>query len=399
MPSVESIPFLLSAGIILTFFFGISFVSQSIRVPSVLVFIVIGIAVAFLFPKIEHIHTLAEIGIVFLFFILGMEFPLARMVEISGKIWPAGLLDLFLNLGIPMILTLLFGLGPVAALTIGAVAYATSSSISAKLLAEQKRLANPEAEFILALLIFEDLVAPILVSFLAGIASGAAITPLFAGILLLKIVLLAAGAVLIGYYGFRKLDTFISRHLDKDFMPLLTAGIALIYAGIAVMLGLSEILGAFLAGMMLSESGRSLELEKLLFPVRDITLPFFFFWFGTTISIGEGIPHPMLMIVLLVWAVAGKVGTGFYGGKIFGLSRKVSWRAGLSFVPRGEFSAIIGSLAIPGLRVFIGAYILATAFIGVYLFQKATVLSSWAVNFPEVLTKTAAPGKESEKRS
>ena len=374
---MAELPFLLLAGLILCTFFIVSFTSQKLRLPSVLIYILLGAVVALFTAKSETIHIVGEIGIVLLFFILGMEFPLSRMVEISKKIWPAGLLDVLLNLGVAMGIALLFGMDPMSALVIGSVAYATSSSISAKMLEEQKRLANPETEFILALLIFEDLVAPILVSFIAGARLGEEMSIGFVLILLFKIIVLMLGAILLGLYGFKRLSAFIGRHIQRDFMPLLATGIALAYAGIAISLGLSEILGAFLAGVMLSETGKSSEVEHLILPIRDITLPFFFFWFGTTISFGEGVSYIPMMIVLVLWAVAGKILTGFIGGRLFGLSKKISFRAGFSFVQRGEFSAIIASLAVPQLRIFSGIYIVVTAFIGVFLFQKAPYAANW----------------------
>jgi monovalent cation:H+ antiporter-2, CPA2 family len=374
---LDNLPFLLLSGIILCVFFAVSFTSQKMRLPSVLVYIVLGVAVSAFFMGNASIHTVAEIGIVILFFILGMEFPLARMMSISSKIWPSGLLDVALNMGGAMGLALLFGLDGMSAFVIGSVAYATSSSISAKMLQEQKRLANPEAEFILAILIFEDLVAPLLVSFIAAMQGGDAFSGKMAGLLLAKILILVAGAIFLGQFGFKRLNAFFEQHLRKDFIPLLTTGIALTYAGIAIHMGLSEILGAFLAGVMLSETGRSTELEHLLIPVRDITLPFFFFWFGTTISLGEGVTLVPLLVLLILWAVVGKILSVYIGGRLYGLSPKVSSRAGFSMVQRGEFSAIIASLAVPQLRIFSGIYILITAFLGVLLFQKAPALANW----------------------
>ncbi|MDW7674392.1 MAG: cation:proton antiporter [Bacillota bacterium] len=368
---MEQWPFLLMGGIMLIMFFGISYTSQRLRMPSVLAYIVIGIILAGVITQDKELHIIAEIGIVLLFFILGLEFPLTRMMEISKKVWPAGLLDVFLNLGLGFGIAYVFGLDLMSAFLIGAVVYASSSSITAKLLEEKKRLANPEAEFILALLIFEDLVAPILVSFLAGVYSGTEATTQFLLILLIKIIGMTVGAIIIGYYGFKKLGNFVEKYLEKDFMPLLAVGIAFGYAGLALTLGLSEVLGAFLAGVMLSETGKAKDLEHLILPARDLTLPFFFFWFGTTISFGEGISMFGLLLILVVWSIIGKLLVGFYGGRAYGLTPKVAIRAGLSLGQRGEFSAIIAALAPPSLRIFSGIYILATAFIGVYLFNKA----------------------------
>ncbi len=374
---MDNIPFLLLEGLMLFSFFIISFASQKFRLPSVLLYIVLGVAVSSFFLKNEVIHIAAEIGIVLLFFILGLEFPLARMITLSKRIWPAGILDVGLNLGGAVVIALLFGLDGVSAFIVGSIAYATSSSISAKMLDEKKRLANPETEFILALLIFEDLVAPILVSFIASVQGGGEVSAGFMGILALKITLLMVGAILMGHYAFKRLNHFITKYIEADFMPLMAVGIALVYAGIAISLGLSEILGAFMAGVMLSETGRSSEIEHLLLPVRDLTAPFFFFWFGTTIRLGEGLSFVGMMAMLVLLAIIGKVLTAYFGSRWFGLSPKVAVRAGFSMVHRGEFSAIIASLAAPQLRVFSGVYILITAFIGVYLFGKAPDMANW----------------------
>ncbi len=368
---MDSLPFLLLAGAVLITFFGACVTSLRIKVPSVLIYILLGIVMAGFFSHNEHIHIAAEIGIVFLFFIVGLEFPLIRMMDVGRRIWPAGLLDVILNLGGAMLLALLLGLDPMAGFIIGSVAYATSSSISVKLLEDEKRLANPEAEFILGLLIFEDLVAPLLVTFIAASSAGGEMTLGFTAGLVLKITLFVAGAVVIAYYGFRRMHLFIAKNIQKDFMPLFAAGIALGYAGLALWLGLSEILGAFLAGVMLSETGKAHDLEQLFIPLRNIMLPFFFFWFGTTVHLGEGVPMPLLLGLCVVWAVVGKILTGYYGGRISGLSPKIAARAGLSMVQRGEFSAIIASMAAPQLRIFSGVYVILTAMIGVFCFQKA----------------------------
>jgi len=376
-------------------FFAVSFASQKLRLPSVLVYIALGAVVSSFFFKNELVHIAAEIGIVLLFFILGLEFPLARMVAISRRIWPAGLIDVVLNLVGAMTLALLFGLDLFSAFVIGSVAYATSSSISAKMLDEYRRLANPEAEFILALLIFEDLVAPILVSFIAGIGGGDEISTLYMLALSAKIILLVLGAAFIGYFGFRRLNAFVGKYIETDFMPLLAVGLALGYAGLAMALGLSEILGAFMAGVMLSETGRASEIEHLLLPARDLVLPFFFFWFGTTIDFTQGIPLMGMMAALVLLAIAGKIVTAYTGGRLFGLSPKVSCRAAFSMVQRGEFSAIIASFAVPALRIFSGFYILITAFVGVYLFGRAPHIANW---YHEKWVKRPA-GRKNEPRA
>lgn len=185
------------------------------------------------------------------------------------------------------------------------------------------------------------------------------------------------------------MDFFASSPLSlriskKTLCPFLAVGLALGYAGLAVWLGLSEVLGAFLAGVMLSETGRSSELGHLIFPIRDVTLPFFFFWFGTTVTLGQGVPFVGLLIGLVVWGILGKVLTGYLGGRSYGLSPRVSWRAGLSLVQRGEFSALIASLAATPLRILSGLYILCMAVIGVVFLQNAPKLSRYITRTSQV---------------
>lgn len=390
---MTELPFLLIAGLILCAFFTVSYASQRFRFPSVLAYILTGAAVSFWFAGNHLVHLASEVGIVLMFFVLGLEFPLTRMVEISRKIWPAGLLDVLFNFCGTLAIAWIFGCDGITAFMMGSVAYATSSSMSAKMLDEQKRLANPETEFILALLIFEDLVAPILVSVMAGAEGGEGLTPITLLVLMLKLIGLTVGAMVFGLYGFRRAAPFVERHIDDDFMPLFSVGIALGYAGLAVYLGLSEILGAFLAGMMLSETGRSRELEHLSLPIRDLCLPFFFFWFGTSIRFEEGISSLGLMLVLILWAVLGKLVSVYVGAILFGLSPKHSFKAAFSMVHRGEFSAVIASLAPASWRVFSGIYILTTAGIGILLFGKASAIAKWFEVLRKRLLQTSGPGQ------
>lgn len=285
-------------------------------------------------------------------------------------------MDVVLNLFVTMGICLLFGFDWITSFLMGGVVYGTSSSITAKILENSKRMANPESEFLLGLLIFEDLVAPIAVAVLVSLTAGAAITGVSFGLIIAKIIGLIIGAVLIGHLIFSRLGEFVDRHLSQDVFILLVVGIALSYGGLALLLNLSEVLGAFLAGIILAEVQRTKALEHLVLQVRDLFLPLFFFYFGTTITFGDGVPMLPLLLVLLVWSITGKVFTGYYGARFYGLSKKVSLRAGLSFTQRGEFSVIIASMAPVAIRVLSGVFILSSAMIGLLLFGLAPKISN-----------------------
>lgn len=361
---------------LLLFFFA-SYVFQRLKLPSLLVYIFLGAALAgfFLSPELNIIDQLAKVGIILLFFLLGLHFPLVRLINISRRIWRVGVLDIGLNFGGSFLIAWLFGFNIPEALIIGGVAYATSSSITVKMMEETGRMKSPEGEFKLALLIFEDLVAPVMVSVLVGLTTKDTISAWSVGVVFAKVVLVTSFSILVAHQGFRRLDVFVGRYMSRDFMPLFAVGISLIFAGIAEALDLSKLLGAFLAGVMLSETGASREIDKLINPMKDLILPFFFFWFGTSITLGAGVTSPAALAVLFFWAFAAKMMVGFWGGRMYGLSFKGAIRAAFSLSPRGEFSVVIAALAQPILRVFLGIYIVFTSIGGVYLFRKAPALA------------------------
>lgn len=368
-------PVLFIAGGIFILLFAVGFIGMKFRIPGVVLYILLGISLSGYFSGSHLLQLGGEMGIVLLFFMLGMEFPVSRLAGIAKKVAPAGTLDVLLNLVVTMGICLLFGLDWITSFLLGGVVYATSSSITAKILESSKRMANPESEFLLGLLIFEDLVAPIAVAVLVSLTAGAAVTGATFGLIIAKIIGLIIGAVAIGHFIFSRLGEFVDRYLSQDIFILLVVGIALSYGGLALMLNLSEVLGAFLAGIILAEAQRTQALEHSVLQVRDLFLPLFFFYFGTTITFGDGIPMAPLFITLLLWSIAGKVITGYYGARLYGLSKKVSLRAGLSFTQRGEFSVIIATMAIDSIRVLSGIFILSSAMIGLFLFELAPKIS------------------------
>ena len=290
------------------------------RIPGVVLYILLGIGLGGYFSDSHLLRLGGEVGIVLLFFMLGMEFPVRRLAVIARKVAPAGTLDVFLNLFVSMGICLLFGLDWITAFLMGGVLYGTSSSITAKILETSKRMANPESEFLLGLLIFEDLVAPITVAVLVSLTAGTAMTGLTLGLIIAKIIGLIIGAVVIGNLIFSRLGEFVDRYLNQDIFILLVVGIALSYGGLALVLNLSEVLGAFLAGIILAEVQRTQALELSVLQVRDLFLPLFFFYFGTTITFGDGVPMAPLLIVLLTWSITGKIITGYCGARLYGLS-------------------------------------------------------------------------------
>ncbi len=375
-------PILLDIGI-KTFIFALVLLAcLKLKITTVPIFIVVGLVMRPILIQDGVLFGIAETGIVLLFFLLGLEYPVDKMIQIAKKIWFGGLLDVGLNLIIPMIIALFFGLSWPAAFLLGGVTYASSSSITLKMLEENRRFANPESDYMIALLIFEDIVAPIAVTLITVLYVQGEFTIASGGIVFLKVIALIVVAVILAKLVFTRLANYFDQRLNEQFVLLFGVSIALIFAGLALMLGLSELLGAFLAGVMLAELDHPEKFDKVILPVRNVTLPFFFVWFGAGIELGEGILSIPLLAFIIIWAIIGKIIVGVVGGKVFGLSKKAALRGGLSLVQRGEFSVVIAAVAAAELRSFSGIYIVITAFMGMLFFAKS---SKWSNKFSEKL--------------
>lgn len=366
---------LLISGLALLGVGALGLVSHLIRMPPIIAYMVLGVAIGPLIGNAELLDVAADIGIALLFFFLGLQFPLQKMLTVAKRVGPAGLLDVALSFGGVAAIAMLLGVEPIVALVLGGVAYASSLSITLALLTERRRMANPEAEYILALLIFEDLVAPIMVAILAGLARGEGASWRSIGVITANTALMIAVTVILARSVFGRLAAFIEGHTDKDFTVLLSVGLALASGGAAVLLGLSEVLGAFLAGIMLAETGKTPSLERLITPVRHITLPFFFVYFGTSITLDGQIPAVGMLALLIGYSMAAKLVVGVVGGTWFGLRPRVAWRSGFSLIQRGEFSVVIAASAPLAYRALSGVYIIATALIGSVAFVAAPSLA------------------------
>ncbi len=358
------------------FFAGL--LGRLFRFPAILFYIISGIILGGLIHAEEAIEIFSEIGIVLLFFYLGLEFNLSRAFYTAKKIWSVGLLDLFFNFFLVFGLMILLGFDLFTSILAGGVAYASSSAITTKIIVDNHRIANPETELILGLMVFEDIAAPILLAVIAGMSSGNGFTLITFGIIFLKIAAVFAFSIGVAYYFKNKIAWFIEKFIDEDIFTLFSLGGLIFFAGFTQFLGLSEALGAFLMGMIVSESGKSHEIEKVMFTIRDLAVAIFFFLFGAGIQFGGEFTQKMItaLILMIIISILGKFLTGFLGGLIYGLSKRKALETGFSIINRGEFSIVMSKFS-PTLMVpLIGIYVLSMSFIGIIFAQFAPKLSN-----------------------
>ena len=169
--------------------------------------------------------------------------------------------------------------------------------------------------------------------------------------------------------------------LELEFFLLAVFGFVAGMSAIAIELGMSEAIGALMAGVVLSESGVREEIEQRFFSVRDVFAALFFFAFALTIDLGALGEVGWIVLVALIVTVVGKVGVGMVAGRLGGFGPRQGINAGAALVAHGEFTIIIAQLAVGNaalalsqqqdIAAFAGLYVLATATVGVLLMKES----------------------------
>ncbi|MGW5056147.1 cation:proton antiporter [Streptomyces sp. NPDC004096] len=304
----------------------------------------------------EFVATGAEIGVILLLLLLGLEYSASELVTSLKTQYPSGAVDFVLNAVPGAGMALLLGWGPVAAVALAGVTWISSSGVIAKVLGDLRRLGNRETPVIVGILVLEDLsmavYLPILTALLAGVSlAGGAVTVLIA--------LGTVGAVL--YVALRH-GRLISRAVSSDnaeMLLLVVLGLTLLVAGIAQDLQVSAAVGAFLVGIAVS--GEVAEgVGNLLTPLRDLFAAVFFVFFGLSTDPADIPPVLLPALALAVLTTFTKIVTGYWAARRAGISAEGRWRAGGTLVARGEFSIVIAGLAV-GVEPRIGS--LATAYV------------------------------------
>jgi CPA2 family monovalent cation:H+ antiporter-2 len=324
----------------------------------------------------EVTDFVAELGIVFLLFFLGLEFTTTRLTRTGRHVGLGGTVDLVANLGLGLLVGVAaFGFS-FAALILAACVYVSSSAIAVKGLTDFRRLADDETDLVLAILVIEDIVVAFMLGFAA--AGGGEISET------LVLVAKALAFITIGLAASRWLSGPIDRLLDRlslEFFLLAVFGFLVGSAAIADELGLSGAIGALMAGIVLSETTVRDQIEDRFFSFRDIFAALFFFVFGLSIDVGAIGDVGWLVAFAVVLTLIGKVGGGLVAGRVGGLTTRQSLNAGAALVAHGEFTIVLAQIASQNtslasgqrtdLTAFAGLYVLATATIGLALMKES----------------------------
>jgi CPA2 family monovalent cation:H+ antiporter-2 len=313
----------------------------------------------------EFIHVGAEVGVILLLFMLGLEYTGDELRTNLRTGFAAGLADFLLNFPPGLAAGLLLGWEPRAAVLLGGVTYISSSGIVARVLAELNRLGCPETPAVLSILVLEDLAMAVFLPLVAVLLVGQS---LVAGAVAELIALVTVGVVLVVALRYGAVISRWVAHGSDEVLLLTTFGLVLVVAGVAQRLQVSSAVGAFLVGVALSGPVVQ-QTHRLLGPLRDLFAALFFLFFGLQIDPATLPPVLGPAAVLAVVTAGTKVLTGWWAARRAGVDTRGSLRAGAELVARGEFSVVIAGLGVsaglePQLGPLSAAYVLLLAVAG-----------------------------------
>jgi len=325
---------------------------------------------------ISALNLFADIGIILLLFVIGIEFPFAKIRSIGRVAMGAGTLGLFVTLGVVFLAASTLGLNFMDSLFIAAALSISSTAVIVKILQDSGKIKKESSILVLGILIVEDVIAVILIASLESIALAGTVS--IEGVILVTVV---AAGLIIGTFtvGRRVIPPLIDKVAsaqNREILLLSVLGVCFGYALLANVVGLSVAIGAFLAGVLVAES-KSAEVSKILSsPIKDMFVAIFFVSVGALMDITQLESYIFIAIALIAVTTAMKFGGNLLGNTVFRLEKGKSLRSAFALsAPRGEFSIVIVKVGVDMgvvsafLFPLIGLITIITAFMSPFLIR------------------------------
>ena len=356
--------------LLLILMFFASYILRRISIPPIVTFLLIGFTAQVWIDRegAKVLEIFKEAGIILLFFFIGLEYSLERLKNVL-RIWKPAIVDLLLNFLPIFLIAKAFGFSTLTSLLIAGAFYPSSTSIVAKLLMDFKRLAFPEAELLIGILIFEDLFSILLISAMVPLSQVGTVDPSTVALTTLKLVLVFLLFLLLHRLVIPLLRHYLERFSDDENFIFLLLGFVLLVGFSFRAGGISEVLGAFLAGVLVPEGRVMQSVERHLSPFKELSIGIFFFFFAyeSEVSLPENLTF---LLTLTVAGILLKVISTYLAALLYGMKRRSVIRTSLSFVPRGEFSVVISSFD-PVVKAVTIPFIFLSAVIGSFSFAFA----------------------------
>ena len=324
-------------------------VFRRLHMPAILGYLLVGVLIGphalGAVPDTPGTRYLAEFGVVFLMFSIGLEFSLPQLVSMRKLVLGFGGLQVFISIAIVIGIAMQAGQTWQTGLILGGILAMSSTAIITKVLAEQTQLHSLHGKQIMGVLLFQDLaVIPLLVLIPALALSGEQIA-MEIGTALLKAGAVLAVILILGQRIMRPLFHLVAAQKSSELFVLTVLLVTLGLAWATEASGLSLALGAFLAGMLISETEYRYQVENDIKPFRDVLLGLFFITIGMLLNVREVLDHWVIVLLVLVALITLKFLVIALLALFMKNDKAVALRCALALAPAGEFGFVLLALA------------------------------------------------------
>jgi monovalent cation:H+ antiporter-2, CPA2 family len=343
---------------------------RQLSIPAILGYLLVGAvvgpnALGFV-AATEDQRYLAEFGVVFLMFSVGLEFSLPQLMGMRRTVFGFGSAQVVLVLALGVAGSMLAGESWRSGIVVGGVIAMSSTAIISKVLAERMQLHSDHGRQIMGVLLFQDLaVIPLVVLIPALALSGEQIAGAI-GVALVKAAVVLAIVLFLGQRLMRPLFNLVAKQKSSELFVLFVLLVTLGLAWVTELAGLSLALGAFLAGMLISETEYRYQVEDYIKPFRDVLLGLFFVTIGMLLDLRSLMQHFGAVMLVFALLLSGKFLVIFALARMFGYEKPPALRAALALAPAGEFGFVLlalaqrgGALGAPTLQVVLAASLLS----------------------------------------
>lgn len=318
---------------------------RRLTLPPILGYLMVGALIGpnalNLLANSSNTNHLAEFGVVFLMFSIGLEFSLSKLVAMKRIVFGLGLLQVVLTLAVVTVVVFALGMPWQAGVAVGGVLSMSSTAVLTKLLSERMELDAPHGREVIGVLLFQDLAVIPMLILIPSFSQSPEQMAITMGIALLKATALLTMVFLLGKHLLGRWFVIVARGKSAELFVLNVLFVTLGLAWLTEAVGLSLALGAFVAGMLISETEFRHHVEEDIKPFRDVLLGLFFVTVGMMLDMSMVLANLLVVVPLLAALLIVKFALVFGLSRVFGSMTGAAMRSGLWLCAGGEFGFVL----------------------------------------------------------
>ncbi|MBA4744106.1 MAG: cation:proton antiporter [Muricauda sp.] len=344
------LPLLHDILILLGFSVAIVFILQKLKLPSIIGFLITGVVIGpygfSLVNAVEQVEILSEIGVILLLFVIGMELSIKQLMSIKKTVFIGGSLQVGITIAVASVVYYFMGNSWNESVFIGFLFSLSSTAIVLKTLQDKQQITAPHARNVLAILIFQDLIVVpmmLVVPMMAGESENLGLSILS---LLIKSIIVLAITIVSARYIVPRLMHAVAKTNSKELFLLVTITLCFAVAWLTSEAGLSLALGAFMAGLIVSESEYSHQATSIILPFRELFTSFFFVSVGMLLDLQFFINHVLLIMLFVIIVLFVKATIAAIAVTVLKYPTRTVLMTGLALFQVGEFAFILSKVGL-----------------------------------------------------